>query len=477
MKHLATHLFVCLFLLGLSVTAFGQKLIIQYDYIKDDYAFYSESTKGIRKKIAKPVVGRNHVVKVEVVNFNPFLYRATANFDMKSTVESPQFNFASLISPIGMVGNPSSFLSDVLAPPQTRSAQVFTTAQSKADFDKVKTIYAQMKRAETLLTNLDYLGRKLDQLKNSRYMPGDTIKNTCDLIIADILEVKPDHDLSADLFNASQLLVGRNMKLKADELDMAVKRFDVYIASFKASQGKMTAVNTSEIESFMHTAQSSALKFASSLPQNTELLEQKLYYLEEVYQAIKNTPYQFNANTVAKGDEVEVEMTFFDISSDTEKEIKTKKLQVLVAGDLKVTTSVGLGFPFYNENFDYVNRDSFIVQVPGNTNTPNLAAYMNFYPYNGRTLQLGGTFGVGFPISQTSRNFNFLMGASAVIGTSNRVAIHGGATLGQVNTLDNGYEVGNKLGDAISAVPTRNTYDWGYFVGISFGIVGTGASN
>jgi hypothetical protein len=130
-----------------------------------------------------------------------------------------------------------------------------------------------------------------------------------------------------------------------------------------------------------------------------------------------------------------------------------------------------MAFPYFNDNNVFINKDSSITAVEGNNFTPNIAAYLNFYPYSGRNATIGGTFGVGVPISSDSKNFNFLMGASTIFGSNNRLVLNFGATLGQVNALDQGYEVGDKLQDALVDVPTRNAYQWGGFIGISFSLV------
>jgi len=46
--------------------------------------------------------------------------------------------------------------------------------------------------------------------------------------------------------------------------------------------------------------------------------------------------------------------------------------------------------------------------------------------------------------------------------------------LGQVKKLDGGYNVGDSYVSSDLLVPTRNVWEWGSFVGISFNISKTG---
>jgi hypothetical protein len=150
--------------------------------------------------------------------------------------------------------------------------------------------------------------------------------------------------------------------------------------------------------------------------------------------------------------------------------VKNKKLKVTVKGDLKINSSLGLAFPYYANNFGYINVGGEIVEQPGNNFAPNISAFMNFYPYNGKLGQLGGTFGLGLPIAGDDRNLSVFLGGASLFGSKNRIVLNAGASLGQVTQLDMGLQNGEMLDNEFMDVPTRQVWQWGAFLGISFSV-------
>lgn len=67
------------------------------------------------------------------------------------------------------------------------------------------------------------------------------------------------------------------------------------------------------------------------------------------------------------------------------------------------------------------------------------------------------------------------MGMSALLGSDSRVAVHAGASLGQVQKLGAGYNLGDALLPGDLTIPTRNVWEWGTFIGVSFNIAKTGS--
>lgn len=66
---------------------YSQSLRIVYDFIQDEVHYYrTKAGDPIGKEISSPVVGRDKIVSVEVINFNKFVYAADATYTSK-TVE------------------------------------------------------------------------------------------------------------------------------------------------------------------------------------------------------------------------------------------------------------------------------------------------------------------------------------------------------------------------------------------------------
>jgi hypothetical protein len=144
----------------------------------------------------------------------------------------------------------------------------------------------------------------------------------------------------------------------------------------------------------------------------------------------------------------------------------------MIHGDMKITTSVGLGFPtYFGNNKTWTNRDSMIYGASGTNYAPCISTYVNFYPYTGRNIHLGGTFGIGIPVQNEGTSaLNFFIGGSAVLGTNSKVVLHGGMAIGQLNVLGSGLKEGDRLSDAVVVPATKKTFKPGAFFGISFAL-------
>ena len=86
-------------LLTLAVLCFlvqstsAQRLLVKYDFLNDDFTYYEIGKNGLKKEISRPVVTRNYNVKVEVENYNPFVYTAVANYSVTEFQNAPNMGF------------------------------------------------------------------------------------------------------------------------------------------------------------------------------------------------------------------------------------------------------------------------------------------------------------------------------------------------------------------------------------------------
>ncbi len=460
-------------LLLLAQMTFAQRLLVQYDFLNDDFSYYKVGKNGKTTEIDRPVVTRNHNVKVEVVNYNPFVYSAVASYSEKEFTDAPNIDFLSLISPLNLPTGGSSFLSQITGADDasTRGADVMADPNARSAYLAVERTYKTLYQAEQMMNNIDFVLGKVHKLKYNPYLPADSIKSFTQSLMNELFN-QPNVETKDFLTMANDLnstvkgnLVAFNANI--DAFTEAYKNFERNARDPNFSGKGMDIM----VESWGEQANTFVKNFDS------DLLIEKLDALEAEYQSVMNTPYSFNTNDVAKGDEITITIDFYKnleeadaVGNNVEdlSKVKSKEIDVTVKGDLKISSSLGVAFPYYADNQNFINRDSIITSIDGNNYTPNVSAFLNFYPYNGKNVQVGGTFGVGVPISSDSKNFNFLMGLSTIFGNDNRLIINVGPSLGQVNMLDQGYNTGDNLGDLTSVVPTRKAYVWGGFVGISF---------
>lgn len=478
MKHLKRLTLVAITIFALQ-TAFGQRLLIQYDFLNDDYAYFEVNNKGEKKLISRPVVKRNHNIKVEVLNYNPFVYTAVASYNSTEFNDAPNLNFLSMVSPLGLPTGGSSFLSSISGAETTRGG-LWADPKATQALEKVQSAYMTLYKAEQMTNNIDFVMQKVHKLKYNPYLPTDSIKSFTSNLMSTLFG---SSNVETQDFLAVANEINNTVNSDVARLNNYVSNFANAYNEYAETRGKSGGFEGEGYDKLVESWGTQAIQFAKSF--DSDMLLKKLDYLETEYQAIMNTPFHFNTSDVAKGDEIEITIDFYknplNVDGTTQttsiadvtklQKVKTKEIDVTVRGDIKINSSIGMAFPYYEDNSEFINRDSTITSVAGNNFTPNLAAYLNFYPYNGKNVSLGGTFGVGIPISSDGKNFNFLLGGSTIFGSDNRVVLNFGATLGQVNQLDQGFEVGDNLGGLTTAVPTRKAYQWGGFVGISFSLV------
>lgn len=470
-----------LFFLGYSQTLQAQSLRIVYDFIKDDVTYYRTSPGDkIGKEISSPIVGRNKMVQVEVTNFNKFVYAGNAQYTSKLIASQTDMSFMSLITPLVMPGGSSSFFTSLggTLPEEVGRGGLLSTLDASEAYDDLRAAYTQLNQLEVSIGNMDYAIKKLNSLRYNPYLPTDTIVKMADYLVQMIFAksaVTPNDFTNAIVtFNTRFANTTSEIKNAADNF---IKAYDDYA---KNAQPGFEGEGMDKTVRQFKTQVS-----VSSSMYDAKYITQRIDMLESIYSSIKSTSFTFNSSHAAKDDEIDLVLNFYHVPAGADsnspvmadlnnlsslRKVKDKTIKIVVRGDMKVNTSVGLGFPKFGTTDEFFNKDSVITSQSLSGYSPNLAGYVNFYPYTGRIANLGGTFGIGVPLNTKSRSVNMMMGAAALFGNQNRVALHGGLTLGQINKLDEGYKVGDHLLSATQEVPLRTDWEWGAFVGISFNL-------
>jgi hypothetical protein len=474
-------LFIPVFTLLTQLPAIGQNLLVKFDFLKDDFAFYEVKPGKPPVLIAKPVVGRNNTVKIEVINFNQFVFAARCSFESGEASDNTQVNFLSILAPMVLPQTGASFLAQfgkVGTPEESARGGLFSDPNASQSYLGVTESYNALYELERTIRNVDFSLSKLNELKYNRYLPTDSIKSMSNIMVTKILQKNSaSHNDFADAIDRLTDAYNTNLssfKLSSKEFDEAYDRY----------------LNTRGGSSFIGQGTKENLKGLSEDVEkmetviNDNFIAKKMNLLENMYESIMNARFQFNASESAEKDYLNIKLEMFELplgengypkavsldNLDAQIKTKIKKLKIVVKGDLKVNTSIGVAFPYYEDNTNFINKDSIIVGQSGNNYAPNITAFMNFYPYNGKLAQFGGTFGLGIPITEENRNMNVFLGASGLFGSKNRIVLNLGASLGQVNKLDDGNLEGDKLLSNTQEVPIRKVWQWGAFIGISFAL-------
>jgi hypothetical protein len=475
MKKLALYFVICFLTVQVSS---GQGLTIRYDFNTDQYTFFKTKPGKPDKQIPHPVVRQRSMIQLEVYNFNKFVYSANCNFVSAERDNSSDINFMSLIAPIVIPTSSASFFSSHGGELNTEGVRggLLAKRTAKEALLEVEDSYRLLSTLSSNVTNFDYAITKLNALRNNPYLPTDSIvaqsERIMELIFASGGETTSDFSKMVITFN-------KKYAESISTMSNASNRFMTLYRSYSAKMNgeSFEGEGLDQIVQQMNTEMKAFMDAVS--PQE---LTVKINALENLFMSIKSTTFKFNTSHMALQDEVTLEFNFYENPKDTDGnytraslssledlvKVRTKELIVTVTGDLKINSSFGFGFPYFKENSNYINKDSIIHAQPGDNYSPNVSAYINFYRYSGSNVNLGGSIGVGIPLTDKSRNVNIFLGLTSLMGTSNRIAIHAGATIGQVKSLDQGFVVGEKLLSNTQEVPMRNIWEVGGFVGISF---------
>lgn len=470
-------LYLILILLA-APASFGQGLKIKYDFNTDQFTFFRTKPGKPDKVLLYPVVRSKAMIELEVYNMNKFVYSANCNFVTAVKENNSDVNFMNLIAPIVVPTSSTAFFSQHggnLSPDGARGG-LLAKRSAKEALDEVERSYKLLSTLGSNVNNFDYAIKKLNDLRNNPYLPTDSIVAQSDRIMDLIFNAGGD---VTDDFSKMVITFNQKYSESTSAMSNATTRFMALYESYEAKMNgeSFEGKGLDEIVLKMNKEMAAFMDVVSP-----EVLSEKINALETLYTSIKSTSFKFNTSHMAKDDEVTVEFHFYQNPKDANGnyttasldrlnelvKVRTKEIIVTVEGDLKLVSSFGFGVPFFKENVSYINKDSVIASQDGNNYSPNLAAYFTFYRYTGSNVNIGASIGVGVPITDRNRTFNMMLGGSAVFGSRNRIIVHAGTTLGQVKALDQGLQVGDKLLSPTQEVPTRNVWDVGGFVGVSF---------
>jgi hypothetical protein len=475
MKKLGIYIILCFLTAHIS---FGQGLTIRYDFNTDQFTFFKTKPGKDEKQIPHPVLGQRSMIQLEVYNLNKFVYSANCKFESAEKDNSSDVNFMSLIAPIIVPTSSASFFGSHGGNLNTDGVRggLLAKRTAKEALMEVESSYALLSTLSSNITNFDYAITKLNDLRNNPYLPTDSIvaqsERIMNLIFSSGGETTNDFSKMVITFNKKY---AESTSTMSNATNKFMNLYQSYVAKMNGESfegeglDKIVQQMNAEMQSFMDVVS----------PQE---LTKKINALENLYMSIKSTTFSFNTSHMALQDEVTLVFNFYENPKDADGnytraslstlenlvKVRTKEIIVTVTGDLKINSSFGFGFPYFKENVNYINKDSIISSQPGDNYSPNVSAYINFYRYTGSNVNLGGSIGVGIPLTDKSRNVNIFLGLTSLFGTKNRIALHAGATIGQVKSLDQGFLLGEKLLSNTQEVPTRNVWEVGGFVGVSF---------
>ncbi len=191
----------------------------------------------------------------------------------------------------------------------------------------------------------------------------------------------------------------------------------------------------------------------------------------------------------------EIELTFLKAvyANGTIKYVENMDLKraykFRIKKGVKVSFSTGLGFSNYFQNqSSYVLKDlpfeqvqtgdttviqpndtSIIIEEKGNSFTPLLTSIMHVQFRSSNDLAIGLCLGIGVPLAGT-KDVQFLLGSSLILGTEQRFIISFGVSGGKVNKIGGGYQAGEYVPKGMEIPVLKDQYAVGMFLGVSYNI-------
>lgn len=503
----------------------AQDLIIDYDYLSKRSVYYKVNRKGDTIQVSSPIVKQNSDVLVRVRNFNEMALAAETEVSAETLVESTNpFGMFSMLSPVFNIAS-KNVLKDMFDKNGVDISEIdyelgFSTDDAendeqlsdvRNDFVDLNNSMYDLSRLETQIENLEFGLNQLYQLSRNTMLPGQEIKEQARVIVSRSLKNGDNPSLTNFYRARENIMEDRSAHIHTAErasrgvLKYAAVETETNFGFSSAKNAKIyqeMAAQTTELLEAIESFESSYTK---------EEIEQMLQMMQEMYFAIQNSSFTYNTTAVAEGDRTNINLSFFEIpeletvdhndqteGTDEEDEdgdydeddwdydvydeaerqfyrnqarvMRTKSFKVKVSGGLKITPSFGISFPSYGNSAKefYSQGDTLIMEDKGDNFTPNISAFVNFYPYTGRAVNFGGTFGVGIPIKGSIAP-SFMLGGALILGNQYRVTITGGMSTGPVTRLERGYTVGQEI-SPFDDFETRTKYAVGFYTGISFAL-------
>ncbi|MDB2467170.1 hypothetical protein N9W53_00430 [bacterium] len=131
----------------LSVSVKAQSLRIVYHFLQDEIHCYKTTPNDKKgKPISTPVVGRNQIITVEVVNFNKFVFAADETYTSKVVEMQSEMCFLDLM---GTMVNPMSATGFFTAlggtlPDEIGRGGVLSTRGASSAYDDIRDAYNKL---------------------------------------------------------------------------------------------------------------------------------------------------------------------------------------------------------------------------------------------------------------------------------------------------------------------------------------------
>ena len=392
-KYFSASLF---FLIIFSTANSQNRYRVSYDYNTESITYLLlDKNNRIVDTLENSKFKRNSLVELQLKNVNPFAVAVKTDVKEEELTQSGQgFNFGSLL------GGINSFSGN----------QINLNTSNLPDTDMFK--------SESGTRGSDFASTNLDDLNN-------TITNISALkstFISNLLNPNLDKET-----------IMKNLVETADsEVDVrlpsAKPNFYVYLAkvekSLKESQSQLQSninLMSNELETSNTDSEdlsrgelvsrniliSDLQKLISDLNKSTDQGLNNLKELKSLYTILEASNFEQIYDYELLADKVNIELKFVqsDFSKDLENNeeettLKTRNIKMSSKGGFKINTSVALtlnNFGSKSNNF-FIDEEGIVGADANDNFVPNLSTMVNFYPFIGESVNVGGSVGLSIPI-------------------------------------------------------------------------------
>lgn len=515
-----------LFFLGLTIQA--QDLHIYYDMQTQTPRYMLGDTL----EVDRPYVRRGNSVVLHIENYNNYLYDVVIKdevqqFNIPSSTSAGSLtsifptlgkgatDFTSLTG--GRRGGPQDFdfairTDEKEGAPRPYEALGITPTQYnqlnelmvqyEAAFQEVQEIDTQMQETSDEVQSLvdayqlnAFVMQEINNIKHDPALPPAKIKAMTQDYMRKVLNVQSNSDINLDTLlrkgNTRQQLSRRLEKVRKTQQRhrQAVAKMEGIRETVTMSFGSNPGVRTRFVQPILESYdqidgqqdqyaafEDKLLELIAQMPEADVL---KLATLWREYEALQANDFVKDHRVVAKGDQMTFEITFNpnDSAERNVPALQMAPIEIPVAGSFKVNASIGVSFgQFFERPQSYFIRDQRIRAEDADSFYPVISSFFHFYGQSKGNTSFGGAFGIGLPItgSNAGQSASFFLGPSLIIGRAERLVLSGGLMGAQVERLAQGYEVGDLLITEVNVVPTKDVYEMGFFLGLSFNLIGSG---
>lgn len=335
--------------------------------------------------------------------------------------------------------------------------------------------------------------RELKRLKFRTDLQPAQIRNLSATFIKKALG---DHPEKVDVLTVAETRAAKLQK-ESGQLNKYVSQYESQLQTLSQLQGMLEATAVSpehplykklaassentfaKAVSFSEAANSNRSLVAKTLQDNQDRFTSELIDLRYEIESLRANNFSHTERYTAEDGPFSLQATLFPLDTNGNRlggsPVSLSPIRVAVKGGLRVSSSVGLSLgQYFNAPQEYLLRNGVVIGAEKDKFLPIMNTMLHFHSYSERGVVLGGTIGVGLPLTSNdaARSTTFLLGPSLVMGGKDKLFLTAGILGGRVERLGAGLNVGDPFTSLDGLLPVSDRYELGYFFSLSYKLFG-----